>query len=371
MVMPLQDIRPSAPELSIIVPTFQERGNVEELVRRLSAALEGCAWEAIFVDDDSPDGTADLVKSISRQDIRLRCIRRVGRRGLSGATIEGMLSSSAEFVAVIDADLQHDEKALAKMLESLRADDLDLVVGSRYVAGGELGNFGPVRRAISRMANNVAQRLLGVVLSDPMSGFFMLRRAKLDELAPRLSTQGFKILLDLVVTGKGRLAIAEVPYVFGECFSGTSKLDSRVALDFLTLIAAKATRDMIPPRFFFFALVGAIGMVVHLGTLDILFSLLKLPFGLSQIIATIVAMTGNFFLNNRLTYRDQRLAGWSLLRGLFGFYAICSFGAVVNYGIATAVFDHWPIWWLAGGLGAVGGSVWNFAMANALVWRVR
>lgn len=364
-------LRPRPAELSVVIPTFKERGNVAELVRRLDETLRGIAWEAVFVDDDSPDGTSDAVKALGGEDIRVRCIRRVGRRGLSGATIEGMLASSAEFVAVMDADLQHDETALPQMLRMLRTRLCDMVVGTRYADGGDASSFSAGRHKASRLATELAQKLLGVTLSDPMSGFFMVRRDKVEALAPRLSTQGFKILLDLAVTGRHELRVAEVPYTFGERLSGESKLDTRIALDFLGLLAAKLTGDWISPRFFFFAAVGALGMVVHLLTLDIGFKLLGLNFGLAQVIATIVAMTGNFFLNNRLTYRDQRLTGWPLLRGLLGFYAICSFGAVVNYGVAVAVFAHQPVWWLAGGLGAIGGAIWNFAMANSLVWRVK
>src|SRR5882672_924333 len=164
------------PELSVVIPTFKERGNVEVLVGRLDAALSGLAWEAIFVDDDSPDGTADAVKAIARQDSRVRCLRRISRRGLAGACIEGMLSSSAPYVAAMDGDLQHDEKLLPRMFAALKNGEGDMVVGSRYVAGGSSDAFSSSRSAISRFATFLARRLTGVELSDPMSGFFMMRR---------------------------------------------------------------------------------------------------------------------------------------------------------------------------------------------------
>src|SRR6266436_6446378 len=201
------------PELSVVIPTFKERDNVEILMQRLDTALSGIAWEAIFVDDDSPDGTADAVKKIGGEDPRVRCLRRVSRRGLAGACIEGMLSSSAPYVAVMDADLQHDEKLLPRMFAALKKGEGDMVVASRYAAGGSSAVLSKRRNTISSVATSLARRLTGVKLTDPMSGFFMMRRECFDPLAPSLSTQGFKILLDIVITAKGKLRIVEEPYV--------------------------------------------------------------------------------------------------------------------------------------------------------------
>src|SRR3954465_8323125 len=167
-------------ELSVIVPTFKERGNVAELVRRLDLALAGTAWEAIFVDDNSPDGTAAAVKEIAARNSRVRCLKRGGRRGLAGACFEGMLSSAAPFVAVIDADLQHDEKVLPAMLARLQKGEADLVAATRYVAGGSAASFSEGRGAISRLATRMTHKMVGTPLSDPMSGFFMLRRDRFD-----------------------------------------------------------------------------------------------------------------------------------------------------------------------------------------------
>src|SRR4051812_17916198 len=254
-------------ELSVVIPTFKERGNVPVLLERLGAALSGIAWEAIFVDDDSPDGTAELVKEIGASDPRVRCLRRVSRRGLAGACIEGMLFSNAPFVAVIDADLQHDETRLPLMLEKLRGGGADLVVGSRYVAGGSAGSFTPARGAMSQFATRLARRITGVTLSDPMSGFFMMRRTAFDAMADRLTPQGFKILLDIAITGGSRLRIIEEPFVFGTRVHGESKLDAQVALDFIGLLLGKLTGGVVTPRFLSFALVGTLGVFVHLAVL--------------------------------------------------------------------------------------------------------
>lgn len=358
-------------ELSIVVPTFKERGNVAELVRRLDAALTGIAWEAIFVDDNSPDGTAAAVKEIAARDPRVRCLRRVGRRGLAGACIEGMLSSAAPYVAVIDADLQHDEKVLPQMLARLTGDQADLVAATRYVAGGSAASFSESRGAISRLATRLTHRLVGTALSDPMSGFFMMRRDRFDDIAPRLSPVGFKILLDIAATGGPSLRIAEQPYSFGERFAGESKFNIQIGVEFLGLLLAKMTGDLVDPRFIFFALVGATGLVVHLVALALALWLLPEPFRVAQIVATFVAMTSNFLLNNELTYRDRRLKGFAMLRGFVLFCLIASVGVIANVDLASWLYVERPIWWVAGAVGAIMSALWNYAMSTLFVWRAR
>jgi dolichol-phosphate mannosyltransferase len=359
------------PELSVVVPTFNERDNVTALFRKLETALAGRAWEVIYVDDNSPDGTSDVVRALAREDSRVRCIRRIGRRGLSGACIEGILASSAPCAAVIDADLQHDETQLPKMLALLQSGEADLVVGSRYVEGGSADSFDKQRAGFSWLATSVAKKLLRVDIADPMSGFFMIRRDRFEQLAPQLSTQGFKILLDIVATARGSLRIKEIPFSFGSRLHGESKLDSTVALDFLGLVLAKLTGDVVTLRFLLFAMVGSLGLLVHLVALFVALELFNVPFPEAQACGALMAMTSNFLLNNFLTYRDQRLKGFGILRGLLLFYLVCSVGLVANVGVAFSVYDQEPIWWLAGAAGALMGVVWNYAMSGLFVWRKR
>jgi dolichol-phosphate mannosyltransferase len=361
---------PAVPaELSVVVPTFKERDNIAVLVSKLESALAGIAWEVIFVDDDSPDGTHDTVKALAASDPRVRCLHRIGRRGLAGACIEGILSSSAPFVAVMDSDLQHDEAVLPRMLAQLKSGDTDLVVGSRYTAGGNSALSGH-RDRISRSATALARYLTRVDITDPMSGFFMMRRESFDALAPGLSTDGFKILLDIVITGRGALRIAEEPYRFAERQYGESKLDARVVLDFFGLLLAKLTGNAISTRFLTFSIVGGLGLFVHLAVLRLGLSG-GLEFPSAQSVAVLVAMISNFFLNNQLTYRDKRLSGFGLLRGLAGFCTISAVGAVANVGMASWLYVHQPTWWLAGVAGAVMGAFWNYSMSTLLVWRVK
>jgi dolichol-phosphate mannosyltransferase len=368
---PVAGTRP-APELSVIVPTYGERDNVPLLVERLKRTLEGRDWEVIFVDDNSPDTTAAAARALGFNDARVRCIRRIGRRGLAGACLEGMLASQARYVAVMDADLQHDESLLTGMLDRLRQDDVDLVVASRYVAGGSAESFSALRARVSRWSTDLARRFLRVELSDPMSGFFMIRRERFEELAPALSSQGFKILLDIVATARGKLRIAELPYVFRERVHGESKLDSRVALDFVALVVAKLTNDAVSFRFLLFCLVGFTGIAIHMSVLEAAYDMAGLSFGVAQTSATVGAITWNFVLNNMFTYRDQRLTGWRFFTGLIRFQVICAVGALSNVGIATWIYGYESSgWWLAGLGGALMGAVWNYVVSAAFVWRQR
>ena len=375
--VPENDLKTSAeaaqyiPRLSVIVPTFNERVNVTKLFEKLQNALTGIDWEVIFVDDNSPDGTSDVVRGLAGKDVRVRCLRRIGRRGLSGACIEGILASSAPFVAVMDADLQHDETQLPKMLALLQDGQTELAVGSRYVEGGNADSFNKQRAGASALATEISKRLLRVSISDPMSGFFMIRRDRFELLAPQLSTQGFKILLDIIATAQGNLRTVEIPYRFGSRLHGESKLDSMVALDFLGLVLAKLTNDAVSLRFLLFALVGSTGLVVHLATLFVALKIFDLPFAEAQACGALLAMTTNFILNNFFTYRDQRLKGFAILRGLLAFYFVCSVGLLANVGVAFSIYDHEPIWWVAGAAGALMGVVWNYAMSGLFVWRKR
>jgi dolichol-phosphate mannosyltransferase len=357
--------------LSVVIPTFNEAPNVRELISRLDVALKGIAWEAIFVDDNSPDGTAAAAKELAKSDDRVRCIKRLGRRGLASACIEGIMSSAATYVVVIDADLQHDEQIISRMLALLESDSADLVIGSRYIPGGSADAFAASRASFSKLANGLARVLLGVDVADPMSGFFMMRRDRFEKVAGELSTIGFKILLDVMVTERGQLRVVEVPYEFRARQFGESKFDAQIGLEFLGLILAKLTRGVVDPRFISFVLVGTVGLAVHLLSLLVALRLGMHSFPIAQSIATLAALASNFLLNNVLTYRDRRLAGLNLLWGFFGFCAIGAVGAIANVGMASWLYSEHSVWWVAGAAGAVMGALWNYSMSSQFVWRTR
>lgn len=357
------------PELSVVVPTLNEAGNIGLLYEALCRSLSGVEWEMIVVDDDSRDETVAITRALATRDRRVRCIRRIGRRGLSGAVTEGILSSSATAVAVIDADMQHDERLLSAMLTELNS-GAELVIGSRHVAGGDAaGGFTRLRRFASDVATRAARVVLRIQVSDPMSGFFMLKRDLAEQIVPRLSTQGFKVLLDLIVSSPQPLKIVELPYTFRPRRHGLSKLDGSVVWDFAGLLIAKASGDWISTRFLAFGLVGLSGLAVHLMALRVFISGAGLSFDTAQFLAAYTAMLWNFSANNVFTYRDRRLTGGKWIRGLLSFCAVCSFGAIANVGVASWVYDNDPNWWIAGAAGAIMGAVFNYAVTASVTWR--
>ncbi len=358
------------PQLSIVVPTFNEAGNVAELRDRVAAALPGVDWELIYVDDDSPDGTAQRLAELAQQDRRVRCLLRIGRRGLASACIEGMLASTAPLVAVIDADMQHDETRLPLMLQLLHDPGLDIVVGSRYVGSGSIEGWDRSRAAISRLATRLSRLVLKADLRDPMSGFFMLRREVLLRcVRAGMSGVGFKILLDLFAASPTPLRCVEVPYTFGQRHSGQSKLDTNVAWEYIVMLLDRLFGRAVPIRFIAFSLVGGLGLLLHLLVLGLLFRAGGVDFVIAQGAATLAAMSSNFMLNNLFTYRDRRLRGWGLLRGWLSFSAACGVGALANVGIAEYLFEH-QTWWVSSAVaGVLVGAVWNYAVTAVYTWR--
>jgi dolichol-phosphate mannosyltransferase len=368
----LLDVAPSAAtgtsaELVIVVPTYCERGNVTELVARLHAALEGIRWEAIFVDDDSPDDTAAAVRAISRADSRVRCLQRIGRRGLSSACIEGMLASAAPVIAVMDADLQHDETRLPLMLEKIRDEGAELVVATRYAASDGVDAWDPSRVKMSLAATRLSRVIHDRKISDPMSGFFMLKRALFESVLRDLSAIGFKLLLDILATAKGPVAISEVPYTFRNRSQGESKLDSLVLWDFGMLLLDKLLGRYIPTRFVAFGLVGGSGILVHMAVAAVLIRS-DVRFVLAQTIATALAMVFNYTVNNILTYRDIRRKGFAWFTGLISFATGCSFGALLNVALAAYLYAMEAPWMVAAFGGILVGAVWNYAVAARWAW---
>ena len=358
----------SGPELSIIVPTFNERENIAELIGRLVVCLGDRSWEVVFVDDDSPDGTADLVREHAAADSRVSCVQRIGRRGLSSACVEGMLATTAPYLAVIDADLQHDERLLPQMLDTLRQGDSDIVVGSRYAPGGDIGDWDARRARMSRFAMRLSRVLVPAELTDPMSGFFMMRRSVLDGSVHRLSAIGFKILTDVFASFPQPLRFKELPYRFRVRRAGQSKLDSVTVWDYVMLLLDKIIGRWIPVRFLGFSIVGAMGVAVHFAVLTLGFQGLHSGFVAGQAVATLCAMTFNYAVNNVLTYRDMRLRGLRWLRGWASFVLACSIGGIANLGVASTVYGLGHGWFLSAFAGILVGAVWNYAVTMMLIW---
>jgi dolichol-phosphate mannosyltransferase len=356
-------------ELAVVVPTFNERENLIPLLESLEPVLADIRHEVIFVDDDSPDGSAEALRLIGLRNAGVRVLQRIGRRGLSSACLEGMLATSAPYIAVIDADLQHDERKLPEMLAKLKADQLDVVVATRNAEGGGMGNLAPGRVRLSNAGRRLSALISRVDLTDPMSGFFVLDRRFLDEVAHSVSGTGFKILLDLVASAKRPVRFAEVPYSFRKRLHGTSKLDILVAAEYFQLLLDKATRGVVPPRFLIFCMAGSVGYFVSIGILYLLLKPGRLEFNTAQAITAAVVMTLNFFLNNSLTYRDRRLRGKAVVTGLLSFYAACLVGLVINVRLARFALDNGFPWHAAGALGLAVGAVWNYGVTSIFTWR--
>lgn len=360
----------SSQSVSIIIPSLNERENIPIVVERLEALLVDRKWEAVFVDDDSRDGSLEVLINLARTKSNVRFIRRIGRRGLASACLEGMASSAADVFAVMDCDLQHDETILPKMLTAFEEDpDLELAVGTRYAGeGGGVGNWSKARVFISRFATNLGSLARKTELSDPMSGFFVIRRDVFEQTVRQMTGKGFKILLDMVLSAGRPLKIREFSYEFRTRQHGESKLDIVVGFEYLYLLADKIFGRFVPVSFVVYVLAGLSGLFLHLATLGILFRYVGIAFVTAQLTATLVAMVSNFLVNNSVTFRQQRLKGAMLLPGLLAYIAICGLGSIVNVQASEYLFENRIPWWFAGAAGALVGAVWNYAVSTQIVW---
>lgn len=367
--MTISESSSSRLRVTVVVPTFRERENIPLVVERLDALLKDFDWEVVFVDDDSDDGSAGVLLELSRKHPRVRAIRRIGRRGLASACLEGMASSAADIFAVMDADLQHDETVLPKMIAAFGEDSrLDLAVGTRYAGEGGVGNWSKSRQFVSRFATFIEKSVLRTPLSDPMSGFFVLRRGLFEETVHHMTGKGFKILLDIVLSTGRELRTKEFPYEFRARQHGESKLDVVVGLEYLYLLVDKTLGRIVPVSFVLYVLAGLSGLLLHLLILGCLYRGAGIHFVNAQLTATLVAMVSNFLVNNAVTFRSRRLKGVQLAAGLTAYMAICALGAVVNVQSAEYLYENAIPWWFAGATGALLGAVWNYAVSTQIVW---
>ncbi|MEM1105057.1 MAG: glycosyltransferase family 2 protein [Pseudomonadota bacterium] len=361
-------------QLSVVVPTFNERENVGEMVRRLEETMGEIPWEVIFVDDASPDGTADVVRTLAREDRRVRLISRHNRRGLASAVVEGALAASADIVAVMDGDLQHDESVLPDMYRRVRQGEADVVSASRFLTeDGADGLSSQTRVAISNNGIRLSNWVFNLEMTDPLTGFFVVRRDVVRRALPDLSELGFKVLMDIIISAEPRPKVAEVPFKFRERVHGESKLDNRVMYEFFLFFIEKKISSILPlpARFLSFAFINSIGILVHLAVLFPMMVVLgEGSFINAQIVATLVAMGFNYTVNNLVTYSDRKLKGPKFYAGFFIFAALCSVGILGNVGVASVLHRDYPS--LAVYVPAIAGAlitvVWNYVATAAFVW---
>jgi len=358
-------------ELSVIVPTYNEKSNIHKFIESLDVVLKDVSWEIIFVDDDSPDKTADEVRKIAQVNSKVRIIHRIDRHNLSSACIEGVMSSSSKYITVMDADMQHDEKIIPKMLNTIKSENCNLVVGSRFIDGAYAsGGLSNTRANGSKLAIWMSQFIIKPIqLNDTMSGFFMFERQLFAKYANSFSKDGFKILLDFVMCAKKEIKLKEIGYSMRARYSGDSKMDHRIVLNYLQLLIAHSIGKVLPVRFILYVLVGSSGLLLHLLNLFIFYKIFSFDFYTSLLIAAIISMTSNYLINNILTFRDRMLRGIQLLYGLFSFYIVCGIGAWGNITMASQLFEYDVPWMIAGLAGAMISSVWNYSVSSKLTWR--
>ncbi len=357
-------------ELTIVVPTLNEVDNVDPLISRLDSVLKGIDWEVIFVDDDSADDTAGHVRAISQTRPQVRVLERIGRSGLASACIEGMLAASAPYLAVMDADLQHDESILPQMFEALRTQPLDIVVGSRHVGEGSMGPMSRRRKWLSRLGARISSVVCRCELGDPMSGYFVLTRSFLNLVVRRLSGVGFKILVDILASSPRPVRLKEVAYQFRPRVHGESKLDINTGVEYFLLVADKILGDIAPARYVAFVVVGSVGTLLQLALVRLAYRNFGLPFVEAQATAAFLGIVFKFLINNVTTYRDIRLRGWKLLTGFITYGFACAFGLVANVSIAEVLTEKGLPWYVGAAFGLVVGSVWDYGVGTVLTWRM-
>ena len=358
--------------VSIVLPTYNERGNIEPLLEQLLPLQQHYNLEILVVDDDSVDGTAELVRRLAHTEPRLRLIRRVGRSGLASAIKEGLLDATGDVAVVMDSDGQHEPASVRRAIDTLVQGDLDLVIGSRFHPEAEILGLSGRRERGSSWANASARFSLPrgyAGLSDYMSGFFALRLEAVLPLIRAVDVNGFKFLYELLAVSKGRLRTAEVPLSFQPRTYGSSKLDLAIFWDFLISILHSLSLRLLPRRAISFGLVGVSGVAVQLVVTQLLMAGVRLRFEQALPVAVVVAASPNYLINNALTFRFQRLRGLKLLQGLLKFLLVASLPVLANVGLASAFYSFVArdtLWAQLAGILVV--FVWNYAASSRFVW---
>lgn len=362
---------PSVRTLSVILPTYNESENLPILLDRLETHLRDFNYEIIVVDDNSPDGTWRIAEDRAAASPRIRSLRRIDERGLSSAVVAGMQMAEGRVFAVMDSDLQHDETALIDIVSPILDGDADIALGSREADGGSYGEWGRWRRFVSWTGKQLARRMLGITVDDPMSGYFAVSRERFDEVADAINPKGFKILLEFLARGPRPRAV-EVGYEFRDRVHGTTKLTGSVVGAYLLALLDLVFGRMVSATFTAYALVGALGVGVRFGAFSALSSV---GVAAAAIIAIELSVLTNYWLNNRFTFAEQRRRGRNLVTGLVPFHLIAAHGIVVQIGLIAAFGKAGPELLDAGiGLQLLGilvATTGNYFLNRTITWRQR
>lgn len=357
------------PATSIVLPTFNEMGSIDLAIDRLHEQLSGQDYEIIVVDDDSPDGTWRHVEARAANDPRLRVYRRTRGRGLATAILDGLAQGMGQRLLVMDADLQHDAADVPQLLQTL--DEADLAIGSRYVAGGDTSDWNRWRLGLSRVATRLSKWSLGRQVTDPMSGFFALRRELLHRHLPTLRPHGYKFLLHLVHAARDA-RIQEVPIQFAARSHGESKMTPRIWVALMRSLTELSLQRILAQRFVRYCLVGGSGAVVQIAAVWCLQHLLGLQDkpDLALAIAIGIAMGNNYLWNNLWTFADRPHRTWpQRLRGLSLFVAISGIGALINHAVTSQLADFFAVdiaWTSIAGIAVA--TCWNFIFNWGVTW---
>jgi len=357
--------------LSVVLPCYNEIKNIDYLIEKFQLAdIDSIIAKIIFVDDDSPDGTAEYLKKVSSNKFDVVCLHRIHRHGLSSAVVEGTLLASTPYVAVMDADGQHDPGDLISMYQLMQKNHIDFIIGSRFLENAVIEKHIGFRSTLTHIGNLIANKILNRKLTDPLTGFFIFDRNMMMESIRNIRPSGFKILLDFLYQLRNKkISIDEYPINFKVRNEGESKLDSRALIEFADQIFGFLTNGLLPEKMFSFILVGSIGLLLHLTLLYIFLFPIQISFYTAQIFATFISMISNFTLNNELTFRRNKLRGINWIKGLITFILICSIGAFANVGVAGFLFNEGKTWWISAVTGIIIGTVFNFSLSKYLVWK--
>jgi dolichol-phosphate mannosyltransferase len=354
--------------LSLIIPTYKEHDNISPLVQQIDRALPNYDYEVIFVDDNSQDGTAELIAELSpRYPVRL--IVRKDKKGLASAVVDGLKHVSSELIGVMDADLQHPPELIPCLLKEIQS-NADIVIASRYVKGGGCQGWGLVRRIISKGAIFLAHLFLPSTrkISDPVSGFFLFKKQVVANAD--LQPVGYKILLEILAVGQFQ-KIAEVPYTFRVRHRGKSKLNARQQIDYLKHIYRLMRRRGELTRFVKFCLVGASGVLVNMGLLWLLTEFAGLFYLVSAAISIESSIISNFMLNDVFTFPDRRARGVkNLLRRLLKFNIVSLAGLGINMAVLWLLTDILGVYYLLSNLcGIALATLWNYIVNFWWTWK--
>ena len=357
-------------ELSMVIPTYNERENLIPLVESIHRALPDLVYELIVVDDDSPDGTAELAQTLAQQ-YPIKVVRRKNERGLATAVVEGFRQAIGKILGVIDADLQHPPELIPDLLREIHG-GADIAIATRYIEGGSTGGWSLGRKIVSRGAKGLAYVLLPATrkIKDPLSGFFLLKREVIDGV--KLMPTGYKILLEVLVRGKAHEVVA-VPYTFGERERGTSKLSFREELGYLRHLWQLSEARTEATRFVKFCAVGISGVLVNMGLLWLLTDFAGFYYLFSAIFAIEASILSNFTLNEIWTFRDRRVgAKKSILGRALKFNLVCIVGVGLNMAVLYGLTEFFGVYYLASNLAGIAvATLWNYGLSNFWAWRRR